>query len=407
MFGFEGLYEVSTGKNIEHLRSFKARVAAAQRSIGDVAPAVRHHRPRMKTIAVLTSGGDSPGMNSALRAVAKLGAARGVRVFGSLEGYDGLIDGQFRELTRVLSDGTVSVDREADAAGGQGGTLLGSARSARFRDSAGRTTAHEQLKKLGAEGLIVIGGNGSLTGAHHFAGETNFKVIGVPGSIDNDIGCTSTSLGVDTALNTIVEACDRISDTARAHRRAFVVEVMGRDSGYLAMASAIAMAADAVLMREAGKSEAQLVDDIAAVIRAGFARGKRRVLVIKAEGVQAPCTRLVRLTEEKMKEELPSLEIRATVLGHVVRGGNPSYLDRAVAGRLGFAALSSLLKGLSDQMVAWLPPVQGGVPTDDSSVHLFPLQRVLEETAALIDGTSPVAQRRLKLMSQASGVLSL
>jgi 6-phosphofructokinase 1 len=361
----------------------------------------------MKRIVVLTSGGDSPGMNAALRAIAKLGAAQGLRVFGSLEGYDGLIDGQFRELTRVLSDGVVSVDIEIDAAGGQGGTVIGSARSARFREPQGRVKAAGELAKLGADGLIVIGGNGSLTGAHAFARESGVRVMGIPGSIDNDIGCTATSLGVDTALNTIVEACDRISDTARAHRRAFVVEVMGRDCGYLAMASAIAMAADAVLIRESGKSEDQMVDDIRQVIRAGFARGKRRILIIKAEGVTAPCTRLVWLTEECMKLELPTLEIRATVLGHVVRGGNPSYQDRAVAGRLGFGALHSLLKGATDEMVGWLPPINGGIATDDNSVLRFPLQRVLEETKALIDGTSPVTQRRVALMTAASGVLSL
>lgn len=361
----------------------------------------------MKRIVVLTSGGDSPGMNAALRGIAKLGAAQGVQVFGSLEGYDGLIDGHFRELTRVLSDGQLSVDLEVDASGNQGGTIIGSARSMRFREAPGRATALEQLKKLGAQGLIVCGGNGSLTGAHLFATETGFPVMGIPGSIDNDIGCTSTSLGVDTALNTIVEACDRISDTARAHRRAFVVEVMGRDCGYLAMASAVAVAADAVLIRESGKSEEQLVDDVAQVIRTGFARGKRRILIIKAEGVQVPCTKLVRLTEEKMKPEVPTLEIRATVLGHVVRGGNPSYQDRAVAGRLGFGALNSLLKGATDEMVGWLPPVPGGTPTSDSSVVRFGLQQVLEETKALIDGTSPVTKRRLTLMGAASGVLAL
>lgn len=361
----------------------------------------------MKRIVVLTSGGDSPGMNAALRAIAKLGAAQGIRVFGSLEGYDGLIDGQFRELTRALSDGSISVEQEVDAAGGQGGTLIGSARSARFREPAGRQKAVSELGKLGAEGVIVIGGNGSLTGAHALATESSVKVMGIPGSIDNDIGCTSTALGVDTALNTIVEACDRISDTARAHRRAFLVEVMGRDCGYLAMASAIAMAADAVLIRESGKTEDQLVDDIRQVIRNGFSRGKRRILIIKAEGITAPCTRLVRLTEERMKEEIPTLEIRATVLGHVVRGGNPSYQDRAVAGRLGFGALHSILQGATDEMVGWLPPVQGGVPTSDSSVLRFPLARVLEETKSLIDGTSSVTKRRVSLMSAASGVLAL
>ncbi len=361
----------------------------------------------MKRLAVLTSGGDSPGMNAAIRAVSKLAAAQGLSVLGVLEGYDGLIDGKFRELSHVLPNGQVSVDVEVDAAGGQGGTMIGSARSARFRERDGRAAAFEQLQKAQVEGLVVIGGNGSLTGAHLLGSEFGVRAIGIPGSIDNDIGCTATALGVDTALNTIVEACDRISDTARAHRRAFVVEVMGRDCGYLAMASAVAMAADAVLIREQGKSEEHLVQDVSNVVRAGFARGKRRILIIKAEGVSVPCTRLVRLTEEAMRAEMPTLEIRATVLGHVVRGGNPSYQDRAVAGRLGFAAVAALAKGQADQMVGWLPPVSGGTPTDDSSVQLFSLERVLQETKSLIDGSSPVTQRRLALMTKASGVLAL
>jgi 6-phosphofructokinase 1 len=361
----------------------------------------------MKKLLVLTSGGDSPGMNAAIRAVAKLAASHGVAVHGALEGYDGLIDGRFRELTKTLSDGTVAVDIEVDAAGGQGGTLIGSARSARFREVSGRVEAKRRLDALGADGLIVIGGNGSLTGAHALAVEHGVRVIGIPGSIDNDIGCTATSLGVDTALNTIVQACDHISDTARAHRRAFIVEVMGRDCGYLAMASAVAMAADAALIRERGKTEAQLVEDVAALIRTGYARGKRRILIIKAEGVQVPCTRLVRLAEEYLKPELPTVEIRATVLGHVVRGGNPSYQDRAVAGRLGFAAVQALAAGATDEMVAWLPVVPGGTPTVDSSVQRFSLAMVLEETRALIDGTSPVTKRRLALMEKAADVLSL
>lgn len=361
----------------------------------------------MKTLAVLTSGGDSPGMNAAVRAVAKLAAAQGLTMLGVLEGYEGLIDGRFRELTHRQADGQVTVDLEVDVAGGQGGTLIGSARSARFREKDGRARAVDQLKQRGVDGLVVIGGNGSLTGAHFLAQEFGVRVMGIPGSIDNDIGCTSTALGVDTALNTIVEACDRIGDTARAHRRAFVVEVMGRDCGYLAMASAVAVAADAVLIREQGKSEEQLVQDVAGLIRSGFARGKRRILIIKAEGVQVPCTKLVRLAEDALKPELPGVEIRATVLGHVVRGGNPSYQDRAVAGRLGFAAVSALLAGATDEMVAWLPPVPGGTPTADSSVVRFGLQQVLDETKALIDGTSQVTQRRLKLMEKAAGVLAL
>jgi len=360
----------------------------------------------MKTIAVLTSGGDSPGMNACLRAVAKFAAARGVHVLGALEGYEGLIDDRFRELTRV-SGGGVAADLELDVVGGMGGTLIGSARSARFREALFRQKAFENLKARGVEGLIVIGGNGSLTGAHLLAQETGFKTMGIPGSIDNDIGCTATCLGVDTALNTIVEACDKISDTARAHRRAFVVEVMGRDSGYLAMASAVAVAADAALLREQGKTDEQLVAEVANVVRKGFARGKRRVLVIKAEGIGMATTKLVKDVEQAMHAELPGLEIRATVLGHVVRGGNPTYQDRSIAGRLGAVAVQALLEGGTDEMVAWQSRVPGGTATLDPFIHRFKLDVVLKETAALIDGTSPVMQGRLKLMQMAADVLPL
>lgn len=361
----------------------------------------------MKAIGVLTSGGDSPGMNPCLRAVVKTAAAKGVTVFGSLEGYEGLIDGRFRELTRRLPDGGIGADPELELAGSMGGTLLGSARSARFREEKGRAQAAANLKAQGIEGLVVAGGNGSLTGAHLLAKEHGVQVIGVPASIDNDIGCTATCLGVDSALNTIVHACDNISDTARAHRRAFVVEVMGRQCGYLAMASAIAVAADAALIRESGKSEAAVVEQVLGVVRGGFSRGKRRVLIIKAEGVAVPTTRLVQLVEERLAADGTNAEIRATVLGHVVRGGNPSYMDRMVAGRFGLFAVSALLEGATDEMVAWQPPVAGGTPTQDSSVQRFPLDRVLLETDALIDGTSPVTRRRLQLMEKAAGVLQI
>lgn len=361
----------------------------------------------MRAISVLTSGGDSPGMNACLRAVVKTAAAKGVAVWGCLEGYEGMIDDRFRELTRKTADGGTGVDPELDFAGSMGGTLLGSARSARFREAAGRAKAAANLKARGLDGLVVMGGNGSLTGAHLLAKEHGVKVMGVPASIDNDIGCTATALGVDSALNTIVQACDHISDTARAHRRAFVVEVMGRQCGYLAMASAIAAAADAALIREGGKSEEALVEQVAQVVRQAFARGKRRVLIIKAEGVAVPTTRLVQLVEEKLLPELPTAEIRATVLGHVVRGGNPSYMDRMVAGRLGLFAVSALLEGATDEMVAWQPPVAGGLATQDPSVQRFPLDRVLQETDALIDGSSPVTRRRLQLMEKAAGVLQI
>jgi len=355
----------------------------------------------MKTVAVLTSGGDSPGMNAALRAAAKTCAGRGVRLLGVREGFEGLIDGRMVEV--VPGPCALLGEPGLDVLGSQGGTVLGSTRSARFREPDGRARAADALRSAGVDGLVVIGGNGSLTGAHLLAREHDVRVMGVPASIDNDIGCTSLAIGTDTALNTIVEACDHIDDTARAHRRAFVVEVMGRACGYLAMASSVAVGADAVLFREQQRDEDTLVRAVAGVVQQCFHRGKRRVLVIKAEGVEIPCTRLVR----RVAEELGEVEIRAVVLGHIVRGGHPSFLDRMVSARLAYAAVVSLLEGASDEMVAWNTPLPGGVATSDGSVKRFTLERVLAETAALEDGTSPVMARRLQLLQQVEGVLPL
>ena len=363
----------------------------------------------MDRIAVLTSGGDSPGMNAAIRAVVRVAATKSVHVVGVEQGYDGLIDGRFRELTRAMSDGALAPDPEVDVIGNLGGTILGSVRSMRFMTREGRAEAFARMREARVGGLVVIGGNGSLAGAHALVTECDLPVVGIPASIDNDIGCSATAIGTDTALNTIVEACDRISDTARAHRRAFVVEVMGRHCGYLAMASAVAVAADGVLFREQGRSESSLVESVEKVLRRGFApeRAKRRVLIIKAEGVEMPTAKLVAAVQEKIAKDLPGVDVRGTVLGHLVRGGSPTYQDRMVAGRLGLAAVHALLAGFSDEMMGWQPPAKGGTPTDDPSVFRFPLDTVLAETAALIDGTSPITKRRVKMMEANEGVLSL
>lgn len=365
-----------------------------------------------KRIGILTSGGDAPGMNAALRAATLVAAQRGVEVVGFERGWEGVLDGKQRLLTRpsTTSPSGLAPTHEVDTCGSLGGSILGSARSKRFYEAAGRTEAAARLASLGGlEGLVVIGGNGSLTGAHALATEHGVRYVGIPASIDNDIGCTGTCIGVDTALNTIVEACDRISDTARAHRRAFVVEVMGRQSGYLCMAAAIAAGADAALFREDGRSEDELVELVAKAVSRGFAedRGKQRVLVLKAEGVEVPCTRLVRRVQESLDATHPDLEIRATVLGHLVRGGNPSFLDRMVASRFALAAVDALLDGASGEMVAWQTPLSGGVATKDRSVTRWTLARVLEETAALHDGQSRVTQQRVALMQAAAGVLAL
>lgn len=360
----------------------------------------------MPTLAVLTSGGDAPGMNAAIRAVAKIAAARGARVIGVEDGYDGLVDGRTRPLT-FEAGGALRVDPQVDRSFSIGGTILGSARCARFRTEEGRRAARSTLDPV--DGLIVIGGDGSLTGAHLLARELGVRVIGIPASIDNDIGCTASALGVDTALNTIVEACDRITDTASSHRRAFVVEVMGRRSGYLAMAGAIAVGADGVLLPEHGRSEDAVVAAVERLIRDGFdpGRPKRRVLILKAEGVEVPCTRLVRLVEERLRDAPSPIEVRATVLGHLVRGGAPSYHDRMLANRLALAAVDAALAGASDEMVAWLPTVRGGVETSDPYVRRFPLEQVLAETKALLDGTSAATQWRMRLLERVEGALPL
>jgi 6-phosphofructokinase 1 len=362
-------------------------------------------------IGILTSGGDAPGMNTALRAATLIAAQRGLEVIGIERGYEGLLSRSWRALTRKGASG-LAPTHEVDVCGHLGGSILGSARCKAFYGAEGRAQAAEALREF--DGLIVIGGNGSLTGAHALAVEHGAKVIGIPASIDNDIGCTASAIGVDTALNTIVDACDRISDTARAHRRAFVVEVMGRESGYLCMASAIAAGADAALYREDGRDEDAIVDSLAQVIRRAFEgdRGKQRVLVIKAEGVEIPCTKLVRRLTDQLESELGEVSIRATVLGHLVRGGSPSFLDRMIASRFAMAAVSAIAKGQTDQMVAWQSPIplggaSGGIETADRNVTRWPLASVLEETAKLLDGRSPVTQQRVAMMQSIAGVLSV
>ena len=355
---------------------------------------------------MLTSGGDAPGMNAAIRAVVKVSAARNVRVLGIERGYDGLIDGRFRQLTRAVGGGLAPIG-ELQSDGNKGGTTLGSARCPRFMEPDGREEASHRLQSLGVRGLVVIGGNGSMAGAHHLALESPVPVVGIPASIDNDIGCTSDSIGVDTALNTIVEACDRISDTAQALKRAFVVEVMGRQSGYLAMSAAVASAADAVLLPEHQRSESEIIESVTEMIRRNLAteRAKRQVLIIKAEGVEVPTERLVAAITAGLPDT--HIDVRGVVLGHIVRGGAPSFHDRMLAGRLGLVAVEALLSGVTDQMAAWRTSLPGGRHTSDPMVDLFSLEEVLEQTKALLDGSSEITKRRIRRMEEIQGVLAL
>jgi 6-phosphofructokinase 1 len=362
----------------------------------------------MAALAVLTSGGDAPGMNAAIRAVTKVAASRGVPVWGVEMGYDGLIDGEFRPLTRQSGrSGFLTPTAEVEAMGSMGGTVLGSSRSARFFTREGRAEAISQMEKYSITGMTVIGGNGSIAGAHVLSSECAVPIICLPASIDNDIGLSRESIGVDTALNTIIEACDRITDTARSHHRAFIVEVMGRHSGYLAMASAVAAAADGVLLPEQNRSREEILVAVTKCIEDGFnqIRDKTRTLIIKAEGVPIPTHELVQEVVERLGPN-SSIEVRATVLGHLVRGGNPSFRDRLLAGRFGLVAVDAVLAGATDRMAGWNLTDRGD-PTSDSWIRLFPIEDVLEETRALMDGSSPVTMDRVRRMEAIQGVLAL
>ncbi len=364
----------------------------------------------MRRIAILTSGGDAPGMNAAVRAATLLGVGKGLEVFGVQRGYQGLLDDELIELG----------PRDVGAIIRDGGTMLGSARCLDFHEAARRDDARRVLAARGIEGLIVIGGNGSLTGLLALTDPAEcdipLKGIGIPASIDNDLAITRLAIGVDTAINTIVEACDKISDTASAHDRTFIVEVMGRRCGYLAMTSAIASAANAVLFPEMDKSDDEVVETVVrAVVRAQQRTERnKRVLVIKAEGVDIPIERLKARVDERVREETgrTNIETRVTVLGHVVRGGRPSALDRMIGSRLANAAVGGLLEGHSRMMTAWTPP--SAVPTEhvkkarsDPQVSLVDLEYTLRETKAMLEGTSNFVKWRQKVFAEIEEVLSL
>jgi 6-phosphofructokinase 1 len=351
----------------------------------------------MPTLAILTSGGDAPGMNAAVTAATKLAVGRGWEVLGVQDGYEGLIAGRMDKLG----------PREVDAWWARGGTELGSARSAAFLTTEGRARAAGWLR--GIDGLLVIGGNGSLAGALALHREHGIQVVGLPASIDHDLACTSHAIGVDTALNTIVAACDRISDTARSHQRVFIVEVMGRHCGFLAMAGGIASAADAVLFPEQHSDEAEIVEHLRGVVRRSMApdRGKKRVLVIKAEGVTVPIERIAASLSAHLAHDVPGVGVRTTVLGHLVRGGPPSFRDRLVASRLAMAGVSALADGIGGVMAGWEPTEAGGRPSIDPAIQLFDLPYVLEQTDRLLDGTHPTTRRRVAMLRAVSDVLPL
>lgn len=292
----------------------------------------------IKKIGVLTSGGDSPGMNAAIRSVVRTCAFHNIGCVGIYRGYQGMIEGDFKEM------GPRSVNNIVN----KGGTILKSARSLDFKTPEGREKAHANLVKAGVDALVVIGGDGSFTGALLFNTEYNFPVIGIPGTIDNDIFGTSHTLGYDTALNTVVDVIDKIRDTASSHNRLFLIEVMGRDAGHIALNAGIGAGAEEILIPEEDLGLERLLDSL----RKSKAAGKSSSIVVIAEGDKIGKT--VFELKDYVESNLPEYDVRVSVLGHMQRGGAPSCFDRVLASRLGVKAVESLLEGKSNFMVGLL-----------------------------------------------------
>jgi 6-phosphofructokinase 1 len=289
----------------------------------------------IKKVGVLTSGGDSPGMNAAIRSVVRTCAYHNIECIGIYRGYQGMIEGDFKEM------GPRSVNNIVN----KGGTILKSARSVDFRTPEGRKKAHENLLKAGIDALVVIGGDGSFTGGLIFNSEYNFPVMGIPGTIDNDIFGTSFTLGYDTALNTVVDCIDKIRDTASSHNRLFFVEVMGRDAGHIALNAGIGAGAEEILIPEEDLGLDRLLDSL----QKSKASGKSSSIVVIAEGDKIG--KNVFELKDYVEANLPEYDVRVSVLGHMQRGGSPSCFDRVLASRLGVKAVESLIEGKSNYMV--------------------------------------------------------
>ena len=292
----------------------------------------------IKKVGVLTSGGDAPGMNAAIRSVVRTCAYHNIECAGIYRGYQGMIEGDFIPM------GARSVHNIIN----KGGTILKSARSKEFMTVEGRKKAYDELVKADVDALVVIGGDGSFTGAEIFNKEFNFPVMGIPGTIDNDIFGTSHTLGYDTALNTVVECIDKIRDTASSHNRLFFVEVMGRDAGHIALNAGIGGGAEEILIPEEDLGLERLVDSL----KKSKAAGKSSSIVVIAEGDKIG--KNVFELKDYVEANLPEYEIRVSVLGHMQRGGAPSCYDRVLASRLGVKAVESLLQGKSNYMVGML-----------------------------------------------------
>ena len=314
---------------------------------------------KIQTIGVLTSGGDAPGMNAAIRAVTRAGICNGFKIKGIYRGWEGLINGDIKDLTTEDVSGIIN----------RGGTILRTARSEAFRTYEGRQQAYENMKEHGIDALIAIGGNGTLSGAREFADEFDVPCIGLPGTIDNDLYGTDSTIGYDTTMNTIMECVDRIRDTAQSHERIFFVEVMGRDAGFLALSSAIACGAEAAIIPEEQTHE----DQLAEFMKRGIRKSKKSCIVIVSESPKCGAMYYA----DRVKKEFPEYDVRVSILGHLQRGGIPTAQDRILASCMGAGAIEALKHGQRNAMIGYrmgdavLVPFSEAIRTDKGLDHRF------------------------------------
>ena len=318
----------------------------------------------MTKIGVLTSGGDSPGMNACVRAVVRTGIYHGLEVFGIMRGFSGMVE---NDIIRMESRSVANIIQ-------RGGTILKTSRCMDFFEPEGRKRAFENLKKRGINGLVIIGGDGSFRGAQIFSHEFDIPCIGLPGTIDKDIAGTDFTIGFDTAVNTAVEAIDKIRDTAEAHDRLFVIEVMGRDAGYIALHSGIATGAENILIPER-KTE---IENVIAQLAEKERRQKLVNLIVVAEGEEFGGGNEV---AKFIKAQLPLLEVRVCILGHIQRGGSPSCMDRLIASRMGFHAVESLIEGRHNVFVGIVNNKMNYIPLDQA---IKKKQRISEEWLKIV-----------------------
>ncbi|MBQ8058938.1 MAG: 6-phosphofructokinase [Prevotella sp.] len=288
---------------------------------------------KIKTIGVLTSGGDAPGMNAAIRAVTRAGICNGFKVVAIYRGWEGLINNDMQEFTTENVSGIITL----------GGTILKTARSKDFMTPEGRQKAYDNMMARGIDALVIIGGNGSLTGAKIFAQEHDVCCIGLPGTIDNDLYGTDATIGYDTTMNTIMECVDRIRDTAQSHERIFFIEVMGRDAGFLAQNSAIACGAEAAIIPE-NETDA---DQLAEFMKRGIRKSKKSCIVIVSESPKCGAMYYA----DRVKKEFPGYDVRVSILGHLQRGGSPTARDRILASRTGVGAIEAIMQGQRNVMI--------------------------------------------------------